>query len=208
MHILLTSCWTAWLHALALPAHSRTLSDEEEWWWRSSVWSSLTSHRRSGVDRRMVQQIEAAACWAQPPHNAIYKLTRAVEDFFTFMPPQWWQRRADTQSQRSTTQGWVLNSQFLKLLISSGLGVYVPGCVLDINHQIIHFCLFLQQCHCCLQDFSNLTSSCYMPSIMPSISSHDICCLKFYGNTRLEGDLCVDAQQECGLFWSWLLMLF
>lgn len=88
------------------------LSDEEEWWWRSSVWSSLTSHRRSGVDRRMVQQIEAAACWAQPPHNAIYKLTRAVEDFFTFMPPQWWQRRADTQSQRSTTQGWVLNSQF------------------------------------------------------------------------------------------------
>lgn len=112
LHILLTSCWTAWLHALALPAHSRTLSDEEEWWWRSSVWSSLTSHRRSGVDRRMVQQIEAAACWAQPPHNAIYKLTRAVEDFFTFMPPQWWQRRADTQSQRSTTQGWVLNSQF------------------------------------------------------------------------------------------------
>lgn len=105
--------------------------------------SSLTSHRRSGVDRRMVQQTEAAARWVQPPHNAIYKLTRAVEvDFFTFMPPQARQQEPNARAKDQENSGkiftllprWSWNLKLNWQLISAGPCVHVWRDVLDTNH--------------------------------------------------------------------------
>lgn len=158
--------------------------------------SNLTSHRRrSGVDRRMVRQIEAAACWAQPPHNATYKLTRAVEvDFFTFMPPQGWQLEPNTEP------------EIINTAVSPQRGnipeARVCACVkrrLAANHHDL--CLFSYSGSSRTQ--MNFTCSLSLLiyfdlwcAIWSSVSNSS------WFITGLKSGLCVNAQLEGVLFWS------
>lgn len=116
-----------------------------EWRWRSR--SSLTSHRRSGVDRRMVQQIEAAACWAHT-HR---KWAEQCRHFFTLMPP-----RGDTPGARRTepkSSGKSFTPVPPSSCTNSPSGL-VSMCAEASTAQITIIFTFLQLPPCCLQDCS------------------------------------------------------